>query len=403
MPARTRHRNDGLTKRCACRRRDWSKCRHPYHFAFMWQRTHYRMSLGVSSKSEALRKATEIKQQIMTGTYGPRPATAPVTLRELLDVYFAQYVEVHRSNIQNERWSRDVIERTAVPTIGGDTWAFAAWPIADIKPDTLEQFKRARLAAGGGRVAINRNLTFFRAAFNWAIHPGGYLTTTPFKVGPKSVVKLFKERARERRLEPGEEERLLRQCGPHLRALVVAALETSCRVGELLSLQWQQVRWAQNEIHLPAGKTKSKKPRYLPMSQRLRAVLEMRRSDPEGHDLPSEAYVFGNELGEPIKSVRKAWGAACEKAGITDLYLHDLRRESASRLVEGHVPENAVQSLLGHANLTTTSRYLATTRNGLHQVMRQYEQRRSDSEREGSETQGPAAGQHVRVGAPQRG
>ncbi len=86
-------------------------------------------------------------------------------------------------------------------------------------------------------------------------------------------------------------------------ALVVAALETSCRVGELLSLQWSQVRWAQNEIHLPAGKTKSKKPRYLPISSRLRAVLEMRRTDPAGGELPADAYLFGNELGEPIKSV----------------------------------------------------------------------------------------------------
>ena len=63
------------------------------------------------------------------------------------------------------------------------------------------------------------------------------------------------------------------------------------------------------------------------------------------------------------------------RAQIDGLHFHDLRRESASRLLEGDVPEQYVQAVLGHANLSTTSRYLATTRKGLHQVMARYEAR----------------------------
>ena len=125
------------------------------------------------------------------------------------------------------------------------------------EPRRLITDKLPRLATGGGKVAINRNLTLLRSCFNWAIHPGGYTTSTPFKIGPVTIVRRFPELARERRLEPGEEQRLLAACGPHLRAMVEAALETACRLGELLSLQWRQVRWTQNEIHLPGGKTKS--------------------------------------------------------------------------------------------------------------------------------------------------
>ena len=66
---------------------------------------------------------------------------------------------------------------------------------------------------------------------------------------------------------------------------------------------------------------------------------------------------------------------ACARAQIDGLHFHDLRRESASRLLEGDVPEQYVQAVLGHANLSTTSRYLATTRKGLHQVMPRYEAR----------------------------
>src|SRR5688572_9875079 len=83
----------------------------------------------------------------------------------------------------------------------------------------------------------------------------GHLNDTPFKRGSVSVVKMESsvEGARTRRLEPsvtapdgtvrdGEEARLLKHAGPHLRAVILAALSTGCRLGELLSLQWSQIR-----------------------------------------------------------------------------------------------------------------------------------------------------------------
>ena len=75
---------------------------------------------------------------------------------------------------------------------------------------------------------------------------------------------MFQEAERERRLEPGEEERLFKACSPHLRALVTAALETCCRVSELLKLEWKHVRFDQNEIRLPAANTKARRPRIPP-------------------------------------------------------------------------------------------------------------------------------------------
>ena len=361
----------------------------------MWQRKHYRMSLGpeITSKTQARTEADRIRGQIRQGTFGSKALSPiPVTLEQLLDVYFERYMAVNRTaSLSNEESSREVVLRTELPAPDGQRRAFRDWPIQDITADTLERFKEVRLAEGGGRgkVAINRNLTLLRACFNWAIHPGGYMKTTPFKIGTVTAVHLFPELARDRRLEPGEEGRLLAACGPHLRALVEAALETACRKGELLSLQWRQVRWEQNEIHLPAGKTKAKKPRYVPISNRLNAVLEMRKCDPDGEEHGPDAYVFGNEIGEPMKTIKTAWRLACKRAKIKDLHFHDLRREAASRLLEGNVPEQYVQAVLGHADLSTTSKYLATTRKGLHQVMQRYEGHlagaRTDSARAQSE------------------
>lgn len=105
---------------------------------------------------------------------------------------------------------------------------------------TAEAAELAEKMPTDGRHAINCCLQLWRAVHNWAILRK-YATATPFTIrhedGAVSAVQLFKERRRWRRFEPGERERLLAACGPHLRVLVEVALETCCRKGELLSLQ----------------------------------------------------------------------------------------------------------------------------------------------------------------------
>jgi integrase len=119
--------------------------------------------------------------------------------------------------------------------------------------------------------------------------------------------------------------------------------------------------------------TNTPKPqRDVPMTPNLRALLEIRRHDPTGAEHRAEAYVFGNELGERVGRVKRAWGTACRRAGIVGLHCHDLRREAGSRMLEGGVPEHVVQRMLGHANLATTSRYLKTTRRVMHDAMQRY-------------------------------
>src|SRR6185369_142797 len=111
----------------------------------------------------------------------------------------------------------------------------------------------------------------------------GFVDTTPFKRGGVTVirVKTGADSARTRRLADDEEGRLLAAASPHLQALIIAALETGCRVGELLSLQWHQVRWDDNVLLLPAHKTKTATARDVPMTTRLLAVLNMRRHAPD--------------------------------------------------------------------------------------------------------------------------
>ena len=75
-----------------------------------------------------------------------------------------------------------------------------------------------------------------------------------------------------------------------------------------------------------------------------------------GREWPSSAYVFGNATGQRVKSIRKAWENAVERAGLR-VQLRDLRHEAGSRFDEAGVPVSYTSKILGHSNLGTTSRY----------------------------------------------
>ncbi len=149
-----------------------------------------------------------------------------------------------------------------------------------------------------------------------------------------------------------------------MRDLIIAGISTGMRLGELLSLQWREVEHATNAkgepvaaaLHLAADKTKDSDPRRVPVGTRLAAVLAMRRHGPDGKALKPDAYVFGNEVGERVRSVKRAWGTTKLRAHgvkpvwikgsnrlapeslaalkVIDLHFHDLRAEFRLRVIE---------------------------------------------------------------------
>jgi integrase len=255
---------------------------------------------------------------------------------------------------------------------------------------------------------VRRNLDGppLEAMSKWAVRKG--YRGTPLIAEDSDVVRRRKEAQRSRRLEPDEEEKLLPAAKPHLQALIIAALESCCREGELLTLQWTDVSLARDEMTIRAENAKDREDRTIPISSRLRRVLEVRRHDADGRPFPPSAYVFGNEVGRRVGSVKRAWQTTVLKAhghqpvwiwtkkkgpndkGTTklspesqaayrpiDLHFHDLRHEGGSRLLEAGWPAHHVQHMLGHASLQQTSTYLNATLRGLHESMRTLEQSRA--------------------------
>lgn len=445
-----RHSNDGLYKRCDCGHRKWLKCDHPWHFDFYCEKTRHlyggkakhRYSLAkLSGDVEPMNKerAKELRDvyraQIRAGTFVDPTAALPsievpsdtrLTFGDVADRYQRDYVRVptrRKRAAYAIECHLNVLKEAEVPGPRGSVISLGAKPIADITQADIEALRRTqrramqkaiedraqweteaaltkgrqmtrpkpRRMAKGGETGINRLLARLRALFNWALAAGD-IERSPFKRGGITVVKLDgrAEKRRRRRLHAGEETALLAQAGPHLQALIVAALETGCRVGELLSLQWRDVEWRTgpkgdaiaNRIVLPADKTKTYETRDIPVTQRLAGILAMRRTAPDGKEFGSESHVFGNEAGEQIASIKTAWYATCRRARIEDLHFHDLRREFASRVRE--TPGNSdheVRDLLGHANVSTTSRYLGSTPETRERAIRNFEKHQQTAEK----------------------
>jgi integrase len=232
-------------------------------------------------------------------------------------------------------------------------------------------------------VTINHDFKLLRKMFRWFVREG-LIDESPFVFRREVVVKLDRETPRDRRFATAADEaKLLKVAEPLLRDLAVFMLDTCCRPGEGLNLQWQDVDFLRREVTIRPEKAKTRDGRCLPLTERLLAILKVRRLDPDGKQLPPAAYVFGDEVGGRVASVRRQWERARTAAGLGDLHLADLRHEAGSAYEEHGMPTTYVSKMLGHRNLATTTRYLNPTTQHLHRaVERRDEARRTAAEAE---------------------
>src|SRR5579864_7486147 len=116
------------------------------------------------------------------------------------------------------------------------------WPVATITEDVVEGFYAELVTAGRAASTRNHYVTIMKALFRWASRKGA-ITRSPLSAD--SSLRRSKTAQRRRRVSPDEERALLaaaddltRGAGPRLQWIIIAALETGARLGELLALQW---------------------------------------------------------------------------------------------------------------------------------------------------------------------
>ncbi len=375
----TVHSNDGIRKLCGCPRAKWAKCCHAWHFSYQWKGRTHRFSLNRHldvvelSKSEAEREAEHLRIEIRAGRLGAvaQPPQESKTFQQFSEDWKKKRgYQLVRSRDNDYRLTK------VCDFVLPDGKRFGDVPVASITTGHVEAFRHSRRATGLSAVTINHDLKLLRKMLNWGIREG-LIERTPFKLGTEPVIRLERETPRNRRFAGDEdEERLLKVSGPFMRAYVTTMLDTCCRPGELLSLQWKDVDLDRREMTIQASKAKTREGRTLPMSSRVHDLLEMRRVGPDGKAFGPQAYVFGDEIGNRRLSIRKEWQEARKAAKLDDLHLADLRHEAASRFEESGVPTTYVSKFLGHSNLGTTTRYLNATRRGLHLAVEKLENAR---------------------------
>ena len=140
----------------------------------------------------------------------------------------------------------------------------------------------------------------------------------------------------------------------HLTPLVLLALNTGLRRGELLRLTWGDVDTVKRTLTVRGSGAKSGQTRHVPLNSEAVKTLDSHRAA----DADSLAYVFSSGTStERIKYVRKGWTAVLKNARVQGFRFHDLRHTFASKLVMAGVDLNTVRELLGHGNLVMTLRY----------------------------------------------
>lgn len=277
----------------------------------------------------------------------------------LCDLYMAQYAGRDRAVSQRLGWWRDQLGHLRIDEIDDDQvheglQRLAARPArcyagrdADGKPIFRGKGRGKPLAAA----TLNRYLSAVASVFTWAerrrIVPKGYSH-------PVRRVEYQRENnGKTRFLSDDERTRLLAACQaskwPRLYLLVLLALTTGGRKGELLGLHWRDVDLARRLVHI--GRSKNGEPKALPLTP---AVVEQlqRFQGPPG------ALVFPSRLraAQPMH-FEAHWRQALAEAGIKSYRFHDNRHSCASLLAQNGASLLEIADLLGHRQISMTHRY----------------------------------------------
>ena len=231
--------------------------------------------------------------------------------------------------------------------------AFGSYRMNRVTRSDVVAFHHSLLDKGYAAGTCNRVLILLKFVYNCAIRwdvlpPTGnpcvgvdefentvsrerYLTT-------EEVQRLFDELDTNRNVQVGQVIRLL--------------LYTGARKREVLDAKWEEIDFSRQLLTVPPGRSKSKKPRHIPLSD---AAIELLQSLPRQDDIP---WVFFNpKTKKPPVSIFYAWDTIRKRIGIPEVRLHDLRHSYASFLVNAGRSLYEVQKLLGHHDPKVTMRY----------------------------------------------
>ena len=319
----------------------------------------------VESKSEGYRILGTLIEQVENGQHASIDAER-MTLKDLCDFYSEHYLKPPQyANGRKVAGLRSHVQ------VGGYIKVFREYfgkqKLKSVTYEDLRTFRNRRLKTPTHQselrslTTVNREMAYLRRLLNIA-ERNGWINKNPFKTGD-SLIHVSDEVKRERVITREEEANLLAACvgrKAHLRPIIIAALDTGCRIGELLKMRWRDIDATAGLITIQAFNTKTMRQRQVSITARLEAELEQLWRESEQD---SGALVFGI-----TREIRHGFGTACDEAGLQGLRMHDLRHTHATRLDDLGFSLAKIGGQLGHTVMQTTLRYVNRDKAALKQV-----------------------------------
>lgn len=302
-----------------------------------------RIRKGVSKyKETALLALKKVEIDIAEGKYLDVQRSNPITFKAFAEKFRRKHIRRRNKSARNQEYLLDQI-----------AGHFGKRMLHEITANDIDAYLETRQEARSAST-VNSDLTMLKSIYNRANEWGDLVGYNP----ARDIKKLKENNERCRYLTEEEQCRLLSACSGVLCVIVLLALRTGLRWGELINLKWQQapksnyVDLENNVIFIHEAMSKSKKSRYVPLaSSAKQALMDFPQRTESG-------YIFANpKTGKPIVTLKKSFKSALRAVGIEDFRWHDLRHCFASDLVRKGVDLFVVQKLLGHSSPKMTQRY----------------------------------------------
>ncbi len=320
-----------------------------------------RRTSGTTDYREAESMLIASQKAVRDGKHCDTVKITNSTLHELKDKYLEWMRGQHKSADTKEYRIDDIVSH------------FGDIPLKRFNTQMVEQYQTKLKTRKLKDSSVNKNVSILKAMIKKAVD---WEMTAEETLKRVRKAKNFKEpKGRVRFLSLEEAKNLVSVCDGHLQPLVITALNTGMRRGEIFNLTWDNVDLQHGFITLTD--TKNGEGREIPINETMRATLNKLprhfvdvpmkgkdgkiQTDEDGKVLTTKElvpYLFHDpKTLKPYTHVKRSFATALKNAGITKFRFHDLRHTFASQLVMAGVDLTAVKELLGHKDIKMTLRY----------------------------------------------
>ena len=296
------------------------------------RRGHPVQSKTFNTKIDAEAWSRQVEGEMDRGVFISRKEAENTTLSEALDRYEREVSSTKKGYLQEKKriraWKSHPLAKRFLASIQGKDFAL---------------YRDERIKSGSSANTVRLDLAVISHLFEVARKEWGMEgLTNPVK----SIRMPSPPAGRDRRLGPGELEKLLESSSEEMNQVIRFALETAMRRGELAGMTWEMVDLKKRTVTLP--ETKNGQKRIVPLSSVAVAILKERLST---RRIDGKVWDIG------LDAISQGFARACRQAGISGLHFHDLRHEATSRFFEKGFDTMEVRTITGHKTLQMLARY----------------------------------------------